>query len=88
MPDAIPVLTQDIKEVKLTTGAAAWYNIDNAEGRSLTVDLPEHAVIYVYDSHDKVLFSTLIKESGNHIPLPKKGKIVFLGETGSAVRIN
>lgn len=85
--DAIPDLPADLKEVKLTSGAAAWYNIDSQTCRSITMELPAHAAVYVYDARNKVLSSTLIKGTGNTVSLPKSGKIVFLGETGDVIRI-
>lgn len=82
--DAIPDMTGDIREVKLTSGAASWYN---TERKTITLDMPENAAFYVYDSHDRLICSSLMKNIGKTVVLPPSGKIVFIGETGSTVGI-
>ncbi|MBQ3856995.1 MAG: beta-lactamase family protein [Ruminococcus sp.] len=82
--DAIPDLTDDISQVKLTTGCAAWYNTQRG---MITLDIPENAAVYIYDKRDKLTFSSYMKRSGNTVALPEQGKIVFVGETGGQVGI-
>ena len=82
--DAIPDLTADMTEVKLTSGAASWYNTDRG---MIMPDIPEKAAFYVYDSHDRLTCSSYMKNVGKTVALPPSGKIVFLGETGSTVSI-
>lgn len=82
--DAIPDLTADMTEVKLTSGTASWYNTDRG---MIMPDIPEKAAFYVYDSHDRLTCSSYMKNVGKTVALPPSGKIVFLGETGSTVSI-
>ena len=82
--DAIPDLTADMTGVKLTSGAASWYNTDRG---TLTLDIPENAAVYVYDSYDRLTWSSYMKNSGSTVQLPFSGKIVFIGETGSTIGI-
>lgn len=86
--DAIPALPENLTDVRLTTGAAAWYNISSDTDRSVTLELPEHAAVYVYDKRDRMVWSSLMIHSGDTAPLPAGGKIVFLGETGGTVGIH
>ena len=86
--DAIPSLPENLTAVELTTGAAEWYNISSDTDRSVTLKLPEHAAVYVYDKRDRMVWSSYMIHSGNTAPLPAGGKIVFLGETGGTVGIH
>lgn len=85
--DAIPELPADLTAVQLTTGAASWYNIGSQTGRTVTLEIPEHAAVYVYNQRDRLTYSSFMKGCGNTIPLPAGGKIVFVGETGSTVGV-
>ena len=85
--DAIPDLPEDLSEVQLTTGHAAWYNISGSTAGTMTLEIPEHAAVYVYDSRDRVVCSTVMKCIGDTVWLPENGKIVFVGETGEVIRI-
>ena len=86
--DAIPDLTADIRKIELETGRAKWYNIGKMGGKSVTLDIPEKAAVYVYDKYDKVVYSSYMKGRGNSVTLPESGKIVFAGESGAAVDIS
>ncbi len=85
--DSIPELPADLTQVHLTTGAAAWYNIGSSADRSVKLEIPARAAVYVYDRNDRVIASSLMKDYGSTFPLPKDGRIVFVGETGSEIRI-
>ena len=85
--DAIPDLPQNISEIRLTSGAASWYNIGSGAGRSVTLDIPEQTAVYVYDKHDNVIYSSYMKHYGNTVFLPENGKIVLIGGAGAVVGI-
>ena len=85
--DCIPLLPPDLESVELTTGAASWYNISGDEFRTVTLEIPEHAAVYVYDRFGSVVYTSLCEQYGNTVTLPDKGMIVFAGETGSKVGI-
>ena len=53
----------------------------------MTLEIPERAAVYVYDRHDRVIASSFMKDYGSTYPLPQGGKIVFVGETGSEIKI-
>ena len=85
--DAIPALPSDLSEVQLHSKQAAWYSIGEAENQTLTIDIPEHAAVYVYDSYDRMTYSSYMAGYGNRIPLPAGGKIVFLGLDGETIHV-
>lgn len=85
--DSIPELTADIHEIALETGQAKWYNISEMDLKSVTLDIPEKAAVYIYDKFDNVVYSSYMKGYGNNLTLPKSGKIVFIGESGEKVGI-
>ncbi len=85
--DAIPAFTSDLTEVALHTKQAAWYQIPDDANITITLDIPENAAVYVYDSYDRMTYSSYMKDYGNAVPLPANGKIVFLGEDGGTIRI-
>ncbi len=73
--------------MELTTDAAAWYNIGSDAYRTVTLDIPEHAVVYVYDRFGKMTCSSFMKGCGNTVSLPADGMIAFVGETGGVVGV-
>ncbi|MCR4646495.1 MAG: beta-lactamase family protein [Oscillospiraceae bacterium] len=85
--EAIPALPSDLTEVALHSKQAAWYSIGEAENQTLTLDIPAHAAVYVYDSYDRMTYSSYMTGYGNRVPLPNGGKIVFLGEDGEVIHI-
>ncbi len=85
--DAIPLLDSSLTEVALHTKQASWYQIGESESQTITLDIPEHAAVYVYDSHDRMTYSSYMLDYGDSVPLPAGGKIVFLGEDGGVIRI-
>lgn len=84
----IPDLPRDLSTAELTTGAALWYNIGSDSGSTVQLEIPARAAVYVYDQRDRLTYSSYMKAYGNTVPLPANGKIVFIGETGSAVSLN
>ena len=85
--DAIPELDSNITEVKLSTKKAKWFSIGAAENKTLILDIPDNAAVYVYDQYDRVTYSSYMTEYGNSVPLPANGKIVFIGEDGGVIKI-
>lgn len=85
--DSIPGLTADIHEIALETGRAKWYKIGEMGLKSVTLDIPEKAAVYIYDKFDNVVYSSYMKGYGNNVTLPESGKIVFIGESGEKVSI-
>lgn len=85
--DSIPDLTADIHEIALETGRAKWYKIGEMDLKSVTLDIPEKAAVYIYDKFDNVVYSSYMKGYGNNVTLPESGKIVFIGESGEKVGI-
>ena len=85
--DSIHDLTADIHEIALETGRAKWYKIGEMDLKSVTLDIPEKAAVYIYDKFDNVVYSSYMKGYGNSVTLPESGKIVFIGESGEKVGI-
>ncbi len=85
--DSIHNLTADIHEIALETGRAKWYKIGEMDLKSVTLDIPERAAVYIYDKFDNVVYSSYMKGYGNNVTLPESGKIVFIGESGEKVGI-
>ena len=85
--DSIYDLTADIHEIALETGRAKWYKIGEMDLKSVTLDIPEKAAVYIYDKFDNVVYSSYMKGYGNNVTLPESGKIVFIGESGEKVGI-
>ena len=86
--DAIPELPGDLTEVALHTKQAVWYSVGDNDNKTITLDIPENAAVYVYDSFDRMTYSSYMTDYGNSVPLPAGGKIVFLGEDGGSIKIN
>lgn len=85
--DSFPSLTADIHEIALETGRAKWYKIGETDLKSVTLDIPEKAAVYIYDKFDNVIYASYMKGYGNNVTLPESGKIVFIGESGEKVGI-
>ena len=56
-------------------------------GKTITFDIPDHASVYVYDRFDNTLYSSYMTDYGNEVTLPTEGKMVFIGEDGSKIKI-
>ena len=85
--ECIPVLKEDVTEIALKTREASWFKIDGAVNVTLRMELPEKAAAYVYDQYGNLRYSSYLIQYGNEIPLPERGMIVFIGETGEQVNV-
>ncbi|MCR5331812.1 MAG: beta-lactamase family protein [Lachnospiraceae bacterium] len=85
--DDIPLLSGSLSEIGHTGDMASWYRIgDDLAGTSFMIDeMPENSVVYVFSKYGDMVFTSHIKDAGNEIPLPKGGKVVFLGDFGESV---
>ena len=81
------MLSGSLSEIGHTGDMASWYRIgDDLAGTSFTIDeMPENSVVYVFNKYGDMVFTSHIKDAGNEIPLPKGGKVVFLGDFGESV---
>jgi len=80
--------TSEIREVSLTTDNAAWFRIDDSmANKNISVERPDHSVVYVYDKYGKVKYNTHMTDYGSIIHLPQDGYIMFAGETGDTITI-
>lgn len=86
--DDILEFTADIHEIALENKNAKWYNIGEMGGKTITLDIPENACVYVYDKFDRPLYNSFLKNLGDEITLPEEGKIMFAGEDGAKVVID
>ena len=88
--DDTPLLSSPLNEIQLKGDRASWYRIgDDLAGTSLTIgEMPENSVVYVFNKYGDMIFTSHIKDAGNEIPMPKDGKVVFLGESGTCIRFN
>ncbi len=77
-----------IKSIELKSREANWFKIsDNMANTTITVERPENSAIYVFNKYDEVVYTSHFVGASNDIPLPKDGKILFVGETGSVINI-
>ena len=56
-------------------------------GSTITVERPENSAVYTFNKFGEVVYTSHFVGASNDIPLPKDGKILFVGETGSVVNI-
>lgn len=81
--DDIPEFDASVKNVELT-GSAAWYSIsDSIANTPVTVTRPENSAVIVFNKFDEPIYTSHVKDAGNIIPMPKGGRVLFLGEQGS-----
>jgi len=85
--ESIGILPDDITEIELHTKQAVWFSVGDKASRTITLEIPENAAVYVYDEYDRVTYSSYMTEYGNRVSLPANGKIVFIGEDGGKIRI-
>lgn len=77
-----------IKSIELKSREANWFKIsDNMANTTITVERPENSAIYVFNKYDEVVYTSHFVGASNDIPLPKDGKILFVGETGGVINI-
>ena len=85
--DRVPVFDPSLNEVTVKDGEA-WFNIpDSIANCPVTVTRPENSAVYVYNKYGDVIYTTHNKDAGPRIPMPKGGKVLFLGENGSSFKI-
>ena len=85
--DRAPVFDASVKSVTIS-GDAAWYNIsDSIANCSVTVTRPENSAVYVYNKYGEVIYTTHNKDARPQIPMPKGGKVLFLGQLGDSFEI-
>ena len=83
LAENIPVFDASVKSVELTDNAA-WYTIsDSIANTPVTVTRPEHSAVIVFNKFDEPIYTSHVKDAGNVIPMPKGGRVLFLGEPGS-----
>lgn len=84
----VAVFDGSVKSIELKSREAKWFKIsDNMANKTITVERPENSAIYVFNKYDEVVYTSHFVGASNDIPLPKDGKILFVGETGSVVNI-
>ncbi|MCI9122321.1 MAG: beta-lactamase family protein [Oscillibacter sp.] len=84
---AVPVLSTGQDNASACTiqpdGYARWYRVgDAAAGKTMTVDFPENAGFWVYDSHSQLLASSVLWDSRS-VELPEDSLVVFAGDPGA-----
>ena len=62
-------------------GYARWYQVGEAAGRTMTVQVPEDAGFWVYDAAGQVAASSVLWDDTS-VELPEDGMIVFAGDPG------
>lgn len=83
LAENIPVFDASVKSVELTDNAA-WYNVsDSIANTTVTVTRPENSAVIVFNKFDEPIYTSHVKDAGNVIPMPKGGRVLFLGEPGS-----
>ena len=85
--DSIPTFDASVKTVEIGDDAA-WYNIaDSIANCSVTVNRPENSAIYVYNKYGEVIYTSHDLDARSQIPMPKGGKVLFLGQSGDCFDI-
>ena len=83
LADDIPEFDASIKTIEMTDNAA-WYSIsDSIANTPVTVTRPENSAVIVFNKFDEPIYTSHVKDAGNVIPMPKGGRVLFLGEPGS-----
>ena len=78
--------TKDITEVTVNK-EAKWFKLNGLLNETITLDIPDNAMVSVFDRYGDLKYSSFMKDYGNTVPLPNDGMIVFAGEEGSTVGI-
>ena len=82
LADDIPEFDASIRTIEMT-GSAEWYVIsDSIANTPVTVTRPENSAVIVFNKFDEPIYTSYVKDAGNVIPMPKGGKVLFLGESG------
>jgi CubicO group peptidase (beta-lactamase class C family) len=82
MAEGIPGFDTSVKSVELHE-TAAWYSIsDSIANTPVTVTRPENSAVIVFNKFDEVIYTSHAQDAGNVLPMPKDGKVLFLGQKG------
>ena len=82
LADDISEFDTSVKSVEMTE-SAKWYSIsDSIANTPLTVARPENSAVIVFNKFDEVIYTSHNKDAGKVIPMPKDGKVLFLGQKG------
>lgn len=69
-------------------GYARWYKVeDNADGKTMTVRMPENAGFWVYDAKGTITASSVLWDSDS-VKLSKGGLVVFAGDPGAKFELS
>ena len=68
-------------------GYARWYQVGDAAGRTMTVQVPEDAGFWVYDAAGQVAASSVLWDDTS-VELPEGGMIVFAGDPGARFHLS
>ena len=63
-------------------GYARWYQVGDAAGKTMTVQVPENSGFWVYDGNGQVTASSVLWGDPT-VTLPEDGTIVFAGDPGA-----
>ena len=78
----IPVFDANVKTVEIGD-TPVWYNIsDEIVNTPVLVKCPAHGYVYVYNKFGNVIYNPHVTDASPYIPMPKDGKVLFLGEKG------
>ncbi len=85
----IPEFDGSVKEIALKTGEAVWYRIgDSMANTTVTIaSRSENSTVYVYNKFGEVVYTSHILDAADELPMPKGGKILFLGEDGGSIQL-
>lgn len=68
-------------------GYARWYKVgDNADGKTMTVQMPENAGFWVYDAKGNLIASSVLW-GDESVKLVRKGMIAFAGDPGAKFQL-
>ena len=82
LADDVPEFDTSVRCVEMNDNAA-WYSIsDSIANTPLTVTRPENSAVIVFNKFDEVIYTSHNKDAGKVIPMPKDGKVLFLGQKG------
>jgi len=71
-----------------SNGYARWYKIgDNADGKTLTVQMPEDAGFWAYDAKGNIIASSVLW-GDESVKLVRKGMIIFAGDPGAKFELS
>ena len=69
-----------------SAGYTCWYQVGDAAGKTMTVQVPEGAGFWVYDGSGQVVASSVLW-GDTSVTLPEGGWMVFAGDAGSQFTI-